>query len=554
MSGNQVEYETIQVGSAILVRSLLKKLGVVSAIDAALSAQPEIEATYGHLLQVIIVNRLTFDPQPLYRIGEWAQQHGIDQLFGIRPEWLDDDRLGAGLDAIAQHQVEIWINILKRAQKEYQLVFDDLHSDTTSVYFEGDFEGAAAASSQERIPELRIGYNKDGQNHKKQMVLSLINVGRIPIWFRPWNGNKSDDGVGLSDLKELGRQVLLPGNSLLIGDRKLCQQETMIECCWMNQYFLASHPWTPTAKQMWCETFAALEAGKQSWQELSYLSINEARKAPDKRVQYRVYEVVSQLEDPERGANYTLRRLFIHSSKMAAAAAQLRQTALEKGESALKRIARLLGKYQYRQRDFIEQRIREELRRAKAANYFTYTLSGTDGERDWRLQWERNEPAIAQAASFDGISLLCTNAPANALSSDDAWRKYKEQIGVEQAIDFIKSPVQIRPTWLHLPQRIAGLTLLVMIAVLIAMLLEFEVRKLLKEHKKQIKGLRPEGRKTPAPTAKSLLRAFNDYSLVVIKHIDGTAEVHYPKLKSVPQQIWDLLKLPPLSAETPRTG
>jgi Domain of unknown function (DUF4277) len=64
------------------VRSLLKKLGVVSAIDAALSAQPEIDATYGHLLQVIIVNRLTFDPQPLYWIGEWAQQHGIDQLFG----------------------------------------------------------------------------------------------------------------------------------------------------------------------------------------------------------------------------------------------------------------------------------------------------------------------------------------------------------------------------------------------------------------------------------------------------------------------------------------
>jgi len=85
-----------------------------------------------------------------------------------------------------------------------------------------------------------------------------------------------------------------------------------------------------------------------------------------------------------------------------------------------------------------------------------------------------------------------------------------------------------------------------MIAVLIAMLLEFEVRRLLKEENKKIEGLRPEGRNDPSPTAKSLLRAFSDYSLVVVKHADGTQETYYPKFKPVPQQIWDLLGLPPL--------
>ncbi|MGH9840535.1 MAG: DUF4277 domain-containing protein [Blastocatellia bacterium] len=78
----------------------LKELGVVNAIDSVLSAQPEINATYGHLLQVIIVNRLSLDPQPLYRIGEWAAQHGIDHLFDLEAAWLDDDWLGAGLEAI----------------------------------------------------------------------------------------------------------------------------------------------------------------------------------------------------------------------------------------------------------------------------------------------------------------------------------------------------------------------------------------------------------------------------------------------------------------------
>ena len=52
MSQTKIEYETVHIGAALLVRGLLKELGVVRAIDSALSVQPEINATYGHLLQV----------------------------------------------------------------------------------------------------------------------------------------------------------------------------------------------------------------------------------------------------------------------------------------------------------------------------------------------------------------------------------------------------------------------------------------------------------------------------------------------------------------------
>jgi transposase len=573
MSETKVEYETIQIGSAFLVRGLLKELGVVNAIDSAINAQPEIAVTYGHLLQVIIVNRLTFNPQPLYRLGPWAAEHGIDHLFGIEAKWLDDDRLGAGLDAIADHSVEIWIKIIKRARQRFRLPFDELHGDTTSIYFEGQFPeaktvGAGGATAtktapkaattpinkeaaQPNIPRLAIGYNKDGQRDKKQMVLSLLNVGRVPVWFRPWDGNKSDDGVCLNDLKAIREQMLLPKNALLIGDSKVCQQETMLECCRNGQRFLAPHPWTPTAKAVWRETNAQLEAKQLAWQKLDYVSQNNARKPEEQRPQQRVCEVPHRLPDKACKTSHDLRWLFIHSSSLAETSLRQREKALAAGAQSLDRLAGLLGKYQYRERQFITRRIEEELRRAKASHYFHYTLTGTEGERDWQLTWERNEEAIKDATSFDGIALLCTNAPAEALPATAALPKYKEQIGVEQTIDFIKSPVQIRPTWLHRPKRIVGLTLLIMIAVLLAMLLEFEVRRLLKEQNKQIKGLRPEGRKDPLPTAKSLLRAFIDYTLVIIKHADGRQEIYYPKLKSVPQQIWDLLNLPPLPDSQP---
>ena len=42
---NEVEYRTVQVGGALLVKSILNRLGVVAAIDRALKYQPEIAAT-----------------------------------------------------------------------------------------------------------------------------------------------------------------------------------------------------------------------------------------------------------------------------------------------------------------------------------------------------------------------------------------------------------------------------------------------------------------------------------------------------------------------------
>jgi transposase len=546
-SKTATEYETVQIGAALLARALFKELGVASAIDQAITSQPEVEATYGHLLQAVILNRLTFDPRPLYRMSEWAAQHGIGDLLGIDAAWLDDDRLGAGLDAVATHQIEIWAAILKRARQRFKLPLEELHGDTTSIYFEGDFDQTNVEPGQiERVPHLCIGYNKDGQQDKKQMVLSLLCAGRVPIWFSPWDGNRSDNGICLHDLKELRQRLLLPENALMIGDSKVCQRETMLELCRHNWRFLAPHPWRLPAQTAWRETWEKIEAGLLAWQPLDYRSQNEARKASGKQARYRACEIEHRLDDRSLNTEYQLRWLFVHSSRGAELAAKQREKALVAGLAALSRLSGLIGKYHYRKRETITRRVDQDLRKAKASAYFKYTLTGTEGGRDWRLQWERDETKIAEESKFDGVSLMCTNTPKSDLSANEVVSKYKEQIQVEQTIDFIKSPVELRPTWLHNPKRIAGLTLLIMIAVLVAMLLEYEVRRLLREKKKKIDGLRPEGRKDPAPTAKSLLRSFSDYSLVVIKYSDGSQEIRYPKFKHVPQQIWDLLGLPPL--------
>jgi transposase len=545
---NTTEYETVVVGAAYLVKNILRKLGFVSAIDEVLTHQPEIASSYGHLAQVLVANRLAFQPAPLYEMADWVADQGLDRVFEVEAAWLDDDRLGAMLEALAKHQVTIWSSLVKNAVERFGVELAQLHSDTTSVYFEGQYEDdqGQPLGGGERVPLLVKGYNKDGQRHKVQFVLSVMTSGRVPLWYQPWDGNQTDEAVYLADLKALGQAVLLPENVVLIGDRKLCTEQTMLICCRQQQWFLAPHPWTDTAKAVWGQTWQELQAGQLSWEPVTYVSRNNARKPEEQRPQYRVCEVTYTLKDPAYEPGHDLRWVFVWVSDKADRDARQRVKALQTGELALQRMSRLLGKYDYTDRPTIEVRLLKALQKAKASQYFAYTLAGTAEAQDWQLHWQRRQAVIAEAERFDGISLLCTNAPTTHWSAGEVMIKYKEQVRVEQTIDFIKSPVQIRPMWLHSPQRLAGLTLLIMIAVLVAALLEHQVRRWIAKTGHLVRGLRPEGRDDPFPTAKALLRAFQHYAVVIVRYGKRRQEIHHPKLRPVQQQIWNILQLDPL--------
>jgi transposase len=548
----RIRYETKLVGVAPLVKEVLARLGVAEAIDAALRHQPTIGSSYGTLAQVLIVNRLTFDPQPVYHLATWAERHGIDRLFGIEAAWLDDDRVGALLEAVAAQQVTIWTAVLSQALAQYPVEMEWLREDTTSIYFEGAYEDATGqpkGGEAPRVPRLVEGYNKDGKRRKVQMVLSLLTggaTGRVPVWYRPWDGNQTDEAVYVADLTALRQAVLVPDNAVLIGDRKLCTTATLLTFCRQGQQFLAPHPWTETAQAVWRETAARLEAGTLAWTAVAYASRQNARKPPAERPEYRVCEVPQDLVDPETGELFRLRWLFTWSSSKAAQDAARRAKVVAAGEQALRRVAGLLGKYDYKQQALILTRIEQALQRTRARPYFTYTLTGTDQDQAWTLTWHLCSDVLEAAARFDGLALLCSNVPPERATAAELLTHQKGQIGIEQTIDFLKSPVQIRPLWLHSPRRLAGLTLLIMLAVLVAALLEHHVRQWLARTGTLLHGLMPDGRDTPFPTAKALLRAFRDYAVVVVHYPDGTEEVHYPHLRPVQHQIWSILGLPPL--------
>jgi hypothetical protein len=93
-----------------------------------------------------------------------------------------------------------------------------------------------------------------------------------------------------------------------------------------------------------------------------------------------------------------------------------------------------------------------------------------------------------------------------------------------------------------------------MIAVLVASLMEAQVRQWIADTGCLVTGLKPEGRDNAYPTATAILRAFADYTLVLMRHPSGQYTIHYPKLRPAQQQLWEILKLPPLPPKPLRVG
>lgn len=97
----QVIYQETLVknlGSLPVVAHFLRQLDVEGIIDRAVPIREVAHLTHGETICAMVANRLTA-PQPLCHFDRWA----VEEVFGAKPEYLNDDRLGRALDAIAPH-------------------------------------------------------------------------------------------------------------------------------------------------------------------------------------------------------------------------------------------------------------------------------------------------------------------------------------------------------------------------------------------------------------------------------------------------------------------
>jgi hypothetical protein len=89
-----------EVGSLLLVRHYLDRLGLVDIVDRHLPQRGHAQLTTGEVIAALIANRLAA-PSPLYDVAGWATSAAMAEVLGIQGALLNDDRLGRALEALA---------------------------------------------------------------------------------------------------------------------------------------------------------------------------------------------------------------------------------------------------------------------------------------------------------------------------------------------------------------------------------------------------------------------------------------------------------------------
>jgi Domain of unknown function (DUF4277) len=130
-----------------VVADFCQRLDLRGIVDRACPMRQLATLTHGQVLQVPVANRLT-SPTPLWRVEEWARTWAVEEVFGIQPTALNDDRIGRALDAIAPKLDQLVGSVGAPAIAAFGLQVARLHWDMTSISLSGAYEDPSRGSSR----------------------------------------------------------------------------------------------------------------------------------------------------------------------------------------------------------------------------------------------------------------------------------------------------------------------------------------------------------------------------------------------------------------------
>lgn len=473
---------TQPVGPLVFLLPLLRRFRLRPLVDQLCPSQSQV--SHGQVVEALIANRLT-DPEPLYRVVEWARTYDSQHWLGVAPEQLNDDRLAETLDAIAPHiegvQAKVAAAIVRQCGVSLERIFYDL---TSLLFYTQADTPERDHNGQPSLVRLVRGHSKDHRPELRQIVcgVSVTADGLLPLLGESHDGNAAETPTVLPHLKKLQQELLaLFGVEKLfvLGDSKLVSVETAQGMKQAGIDFLAPS----TRSGNWEKRLrAALRARRRGhWQELSYQSVRAQLQAQVKQprqdrpvTRYEGYE--SQMRLSNGRESVQLREIFSYDSALAQQQRALREHHLERVKEVMEELRPRLGKWSYTSREAIRRKVEQVLARHPSVREF---LSILVRERQGRFELVVRERTgqLRAAAERDGISSLLTAAGPERLTMEQALRADREQTCIERRMAEFKGPLRVRPVFVRTPERIVALVGLTMIALLLWATVERQARR-----------------------------------------------------------------------------
>jgi transposase len=491
------------LGALPVVAGFCSRLKIRDIIDAACPVRDLAELTHGQVIEALVANRLT-SPSPLVHVQSWARDWAVGEALGVEPGLLNDDRIGRALDAVAPYLDRIAGSAGVAAIEAFGIDVTRMHWDMTSISVHGEY-----GQPEEGFPAPKFGHPKDRRLDLKQVQtgIAVSGDGGIPVFHRAFDGGAAEVGQVIPVMKAL-QGMATERRLLIVGDSKLISYANLAAMDAGGVTFVApaSKTYVPAAQ------LAGLTVEQAA--QVDYVAQRDQGKPVGRRGAWHVVEDTMNLAGPRRSDPVlALRRVFVHSSARAEAAASARRLKLERARGDLERLERGLGSRHYPDTGKVEARIAVIASQRRVSAYLhARTGTGPDTGKP-TLAWNFDAEAIDAEAATDGWYALLTNLDPGQADAARVLLLYKGQEAVERRYSAFKGPLAVAALFCKNNRRIAALVTVICLALLIFCLVERQVRQALAEQgQARIQGL--YAGRPATPTGRLIFEALSTMKII----------------------------------------
>ncbi|MET7666453.1 IS1634 family transposase [Streptomyces sp. NPDC005373] len=491
-----------RLGALPVAAEFLRRLDVAGIVDELCPGGASAHVTHGQVIEALVANRLT-SPAPLFRVGDWARTWAVEEVFGVTPELLNDDRLARALDAIAPKLDQLAGTVGARAITEFGIDVSRLHWDMTSMSVHGAYP---AEDQDEQYPVIGYGHPKDRRVDLKQVQagLAVSADGGIPVHARVFSGGAAEVSQVVGAMKDL-RAMAGAQKFLMVADSKLVSYANVSALLAAGVEFIAPVP----AAQVKDEVYAALTLDDAV--VVDWVPQRDAGKPPGEREIYRVLEDVQTLAGPRKSDPVLeVRRILVHSTAVAAGQQAARAKRLAKAAEDLGKLAGAAGGRHYKTREKIAARIGVIIAKRRVTSCARWQIA-EDEAKIPSLAWHFDQESLDAEAAVDGWYALLTSRPAQRSGPGQVLIDYKGQGAVERRYHDFKGPLAVTPLFVQHNHRAAALIQVICLALLVFCLIERQVRRAL-GHEQTMTGLYPDNRRV-RPTGRMILYHLGELTL-----------------------------------------
>jgi transposase len=489
-------------GALPVVKGFCDRLGVVGVVDRFCPIRSVADFTHGQVFEALVCNRLTH-PRPLSSFEDWGERFAVQEVLGVSPVKLNDDRLGRTLDAVSEHLDEILNLLARRAIEEFGLDLAELHWDVTQLSFTGSYPDQEAGFAQ-------VKYGRTPKRTLERQLHAGFWVsgdGAVALRGQGFDGNTADPTTVEPALARLDaiRSALPTGTPpLVVGDSKLLSAANVAAFELRQLRFVCPQPKDPRVQQR----LARLD--EADLVPLDYAAERHQGKPP---------RYLARGGSTDVGG-HSLRVLYVLSLDDQQTARKQRDKQLTRAHDEIATLNRGVPQYT-KDAPTLERKARAKLEKRRVDGLLTLTIDENDSKPQARLT--TNDDKIAHAKLLDGRYCLVTND--HTLTDDQLFLAYKRQHLIESRFTDLKGPIQVRPVFLHTNRRIAALLAVISVALLLYGLIERHVRQ-------RITNLTPQQQRLLTSrigraTGRKILDQLSDLATVRVR--DGPPRLAQPR-------------------------